>query len=209
MPRPKRSLSMAHQPRTRKGLAHVPLTKRFPLGRARVSRTQLSTAILRVCIYRHARALSPVFSPPRAPGSACLSPPTLAALASQSRVSVPACLSAPAGHVEARCVPILVGSGHCLVPIGWVFFCLSRGSDETAGSGPGWVLLCRREGQAAEGAQGRQEGVRRGMLDFAFVSLRCPRLAICAYDMPNRRRRVWVGFDRVRSLFVYTNPALY
>jgi hypothetical protein len=137
---------MAHQPRTRKGLAHVPLTKRFPLGRARVSRTQLSTAILRVCIYRHARALSPVFSPPRAPGSACLSPPTLAALASQSRVSVPACLSAPAGHVEARCVPILVGSGRCLVPIGCFFFAYRGGL--TRRPGPGRGGFCFAGGKA-------------------------------------------------------------
>lgn len=70
-------------------------------------------------------------------------------------------------------IPLLFGAD-------WlVFFSFSRVL--TRRLCPGWVLLCRREGQAAEGAQGRQEGVRRGMLlrvglcsRFVARLVRCP-----------------------------------
>jgi hypothetical protein len=78
-------------------------TERFP--RARVACTQPPCISL---------ASSPVSfrSRPRAPDSACLSPPTRRRGARQPRVSP------PAGHVEARCVRLVVSSLPPLA-IGW------------------------------------------------------------------------------------------
>lgn len=113
---------------TTKGPARFP-DRKIPTGSRRVSCTQPPCISL---------ASSPVSfrSRPRAPDSACLSPPTRRCGARQSRVSSPRRRSTPTGHVEARCVRI-VDSSLPHLAIGWdpvvvwcrlvVFFFRSRG----------------------------------------------------------------------------------